>query len=193
MHPKIQKALAHLQEANYASYFEEMDDVVPISLQTIHQEHKGLFISGQKPFYFDQMLKTFAKEVNNNLQNLYPNYQNSEIKNIVGGEGQLEKEHLEETKKKFKYQCEKCENKIMQPGMSDSGGYILIVLVILTSVFGYSIFTSFWAILGGIIVSFFIIALSMTYFDFMNLPTICSRCSHRNYHGVEISKKNNNK
>jgi hypothetical protein len=68
MRPKIEKALAHLQNANYAGYFEEMNDVVPVSMMTVFQEHKGIFIAGKAPFNFHQILEIFAKEVNRTLE-----------------------------------------------------------------------------------------------------------------------------
>ncbi|MCU0390923.1 MAG: hypothetical protein MUE81_07380, partial [Thermoflexibacter sp.] len=67
MNPTIQKALRHLQNANYSGYFEEMDKVVPVNMQTPYQEHKGKFITGQAPWNFHQQLETFAREVDKAL------------------------------------------------------------------------------------------------------------------------------
>lgn len=63
----IARALQHLQQANYAGYFDEMDEVVPPSLMHAHQTHKGVFIAGQQPFNFYQQLETFAKQVEKTL------------------------------------------------------------------------------------------------------------------------------
>jgi hypothetical protein len=82
----IEKAIAALQNANYAGYFEEMDKVVPVSLQNPYQEHKGKFMSGNYPYNFYQQLEVFAREVdkslsekvaNANNQNTNDNYSNS--------------------------------------------------------------------------------------------------------------------
>jgi hypothetical protein len=78
MHSTIQKALAALQNANYSSYFEEMDKIVPISLQNPYQEHKGKFISGNYPYNFYQILEVFAKEVYKSFKNEPVNKKESE-------------------------------------------------------------------------------------------------------------------
>ena len=64
MHPTIQKALEHLQNAHYAGYFEEMDtpQIVPAQLLHTYNMHKAMFISTQYPFNFHQTLEVFAKE-----------------------------------------------------------------------------------------------------------------------------------
>jgi hypothetical protein len=82
MNFNIQKALSHLQDANYADYFEEMDKVVPQNLQTPYQEHKGKFIAGQAPYNFHQMLEVFAREVEKALTN--PNKGISTAEDTVG-------------------------------------------------------------------------------------------------------------
>jgi class 3 adenylate cyclase len=69
MNSHVQQALDHLQNANYAGYFTEMDKVVPPNLKTPYQEHKGKFIGGQYPFNFYQQLEIFAREVQNQLDN----------------------------------------------------------------------------------------------------------------------------
>lgn len=68
----IEKALAHLQKANYAGYFEEMDKIVPASLRPPYQDHKGIFIAGQQPFNFYQQLTVFAKQVEEELESPTP-------------------------------------------------------------------------------------------------------------------------
>jgi internalin A len=68
MHTTIQKALEHLQEANHSGYFEEMDKVVPLSMQTTYQELKGKFITGQAPWNFHQQLEIFARYVDKVLR-----------------------------------------------------------------------------------------------------------------------------
>jgi GTPase SAR1 family protein/class 3 adenylate cyclase len=64
MKQNIQSALSHLQNANYAGYFEEMDKVeIPDSLKNTYATHKGVFMSGQAPWNFHQLLETFTREV----------------------------------------------------------------------------------------------------------------------------------
>jgi CHAT domain-containing protein len=60
----IQKALKHLQNDDYFSYFVELDKVeMPDSLKNIYAKHKGVFISGQVPWNFHQLLEAFAIDV----------------------------------------------------------------------------------------------------------------------------------
>ncbi|MCU0393866.1 MAG: hypothetical protein MUE81_22375 [Thermoflexibacter sp.] len=73
MHPTIDKALKHLQNANYAGYFDEMDKVVPSALKNPYAEHKGVFISGQTPWNFYQKLEVFAKQVNGEISQIQKN------------------------------------------------------------------------------------------------------------------------
>jgi Flp pilus assembly protein TadD len=72
MQPSIQQAIAALQNANYAGYFEEMDKIVPVSLQNPYQEHKGKFIAGNYPYNFYQQLEVFAREVDKELNKKLP-------------------------------------------------------------------------------------------------------------------------
>jgi len=65
LHFTIQKALKHLENANYSGYFEEMDKV--IFRNTIYSELKGKFIAGATPYNFHQLLSTFARDVNEKL------------------------------------------------------------------------------------------------------------------------------
>jgi Flp pilus assembly protein TadD len=67
MQPSIQKAIAALQNANYAGYFEEMDKVVPVSLQNKFAELRMQFISGDTTWKFYQQLEEFAKVVDKGL------------------------------------------------------------------------------------------------------------------------------
>lgn len=67
MHPNIQSALKHLQNANLTGYFEEMDKVVPDAMRHTFNTHKGVFIAGQAPWNFHQQLEVFAGEVNKGL------------------------------------------------------------------------------------------------------------------------------
>ncbi|MGB0525075.1 MAG: CHAT domain-containing protein [Flammeovirgaceae bacterium] len=72
MNPSIEKALKKLQNAKYDGYFEAMDEVVPDSLKPVYQDHKGKFMSGNYPHNFYQMLTTFAKQVNKELESPTP-------------------------------------------------------------------------------------------------------------------------
>lgn len=63
----IKAALSALQGANYADYFKQMDKVVPTSLMTLYEEHKGKFTAGQYPWNFYQQLETFSIAVNDFL------------------------------------------------------------------------------------------------------------------------------
>jgi hypothetical protein len=70
MNLTIQKALAHLQNANYSGYFEEMDKVVPAHLQvegTEYANFKGIFIAGQAPWNFYKFLSEFSHKLNSLL------------------------------------------------------------------------------------------------------------------------------
>lgn len=67
VNPTIPKALKYLQNANYSGYFEEMDKVVPVNMQTPYQEHKGKFIADKVAWNFHQILETFAREVDKAL------------------------------------------------------------------------------------------------------------------------------
>ncbi|HAS44065.1 MAG TPA: hypothetical protein DCS93_26545 [Microscillaceae bacterium] len=60
---KIQKALTHLQNANYAGYFEEIGQITPQSLKPFLNQLEGQFIAGQAPWDFYQHLDRFAKKV----------------------------------------------------------------------------------------------------------------------------------
>ncbi|MDX2302579.1 MAG: effector-associated domain EAD1-containing protein [Microscillaceae bacterium] len=68
MHPNIQQALKHLQNANLKGYFKEMDKVVPDSMRHTLDTHKGIFIAGQAPWDFHQKLELFAEEVDKKLR-----------------------------------------------------------------------------------------------------------------------------
>ncbi|AFM05521.1 Leucine Rich Repeat (LRR)-containing protein [Bernardetia litoralis DSM 6794] len=61
----IQKALKHIENANYGGYFEEMDKIVPTFQRAIYSELKGKFIAGNIPYNFHQSLSMFARELNN--------------------------------------------------------------------------------------------------------------------------------
>lgn len=87
MDKTIQEALQHLQNANYMRYFEEMDKVVPSSLQNPYQEHKGKFIAGQAAWNFYQQLEVFAKEVDRSLK--------KESISVVNKSHELERKGLE--------------------------------------------------------------------------------------------------
>lgn len=68
LHFTIQKALKYLENANYADYFEEMDNVeIPTELKAIYQESKMKMMTGNIPFNFEQSLRLFAKEINKKL------------------------------------------------------------------------------------------------------------------------------
>jgi hypothetical protein len=69
MHPIIQQALKHLEGANYAGFFEEMDKIVPANMQNLYNEHKGKFMAGKQEWNFHQQLEVFAKEVGKTLSN----------------------------------------------------------------------------------------------------------------------------
>lgn len=72
MHPNITQALAHLKEANYTGYFEEMDNVVPANLRPLYNELKGKFMAGKQEWNFDQQLRTFAKQAQDQLDGKIP-------------------------------------------------------------------------------------------------------------------------
>ena len=68
MNTTIQKALKHLENANYAGYFEELDKIsLPAQFRTTYAEHKGKFISGSYPYNFHQQLEVFSKAVDKQL------------------------------------------------------------------------------------------------------------------------------
>ncbi len=68
MNPHIQKALQHINNANYAGYFEEMNKVsIPNNLMAIYSRQKGVFIGGQAPYDFHIQLMTFAREVDKSI------------------------------------------------------------------------------------------------------------------------------
>ena len=98
MQPSIQKAIAALQNANYAGYFEEMDKIVPVSLQNPYQEHKGKFMSGNYPYNFYQQLEVFAREVDKSIKNEPANKKGSEADDILAAH---KKERIEEIKKQL--------------------------------------------------------------------------------------------
>ncbi|NJL14276.1 MAG: hypothetical protein HC913_15540 [Microscillaceae bacterium] len=59
----IQTALAHLEKANYAGYFEAMDQVeMPKPLRSTYAQLKGVFLAGQPPWDYAQKLETLARE-----------------------------------------------------------------------------------------------------------------------------------
>jgi len=72
MNPHITKALASLQNAHYAGYFDEMDKIVPVELRTPYSQHKGMFIADSYPFNFYQQLEVFAKDVDKALSVVPP-------------------------------------------------------------------------------------------------------------------------
>jgi len=78
MNPHITKALASLQNAHYAGYFEEMDKIVPAELRTPYNQHKGMFIANSYPFNFYQQLEVFAKDVDKELGKVKPPILNPE-------------------------------------------------------------------------------------------------------------------
>ena len=67
MHQIIQNALKHLQNAQYAGYFEKMDKVMPLvtalATQANYTDLKNAFIAGDTTFKFATQLEIFAKEV----------------------------------------------------------------------------------------------------------------------------------
>ena len=67
VHPIIQKALTHLEKANYREYFEEMEEIIPSSMRTTYQELKKIFILGMQTHNFAEQLGVFASEVNRHL------------------------------------------------------------------------------------------------------------------------------
>lgn len=70
MNPHIQKALQHINNANYAGYFEELDKLkIPNELMATYGNLKGIFISGQAPFNFHLQLMTFAREIDKPVSN----------------------------------------------------------------------------------------------------------------------------
>ncbi|GAB4398587.1 MAG: hypothetical protein OHK0053_17530 [Microscillaceae bacterium] len=61
--PFIQTALAHLENANYAGYFEAMDQMeMPKPLRSTYAQLKGVFLAGQPPWDYAQKLETLARE-----------------------------------------------------------------------------------------------------------------------------------
>jgi|GEM_PF-5045321 len=72
MNPHITKALASLQNAHYAGYFDEMDKIVPVELRTPYSQHKGMFTANSYPFNFYQKLEVFAKDVDKALSVVPP-------------------------------------------------------------------------------------------------------------------------
>lgn len=67
MHSTIQKALKHLQNANYAGYFEEMDKVVPESMQNNYDKLRKNFMDKGSNWELTEQLETFAREVDKAL------------------------------------------------------------------------------------------------------------------------------
>ncbi len=69
MNPTIQKALSKLEKADYAGYFEEINKLsIPVSLKNAYSTHKGKFIVGKHEWDFEQQLRTFSSELNEQLQ-----------------------------------------------------------------------------------------------------------------------------
>jgi len=64
---QVRKALTHLQNANYAGYFEEMRPIIPDELTFRYNQLREEFISGAYPFNFHQKLMTFAQSVDEYL------------------------------------------------------------------------------------------------------------------------------
>jgi hypothetical protein len=68
MNKHIQQALKHLENANTAGYFQEMNKVeMPRDLKSIYAEYKSKFMQGLKTFDFNQQLDVFAGEVGKEL------------------------------------------------------------------------------------------------------------------------------
>lgn len=68
MNPIIKKALDYLENANYSSYFEELDKIsMPSIFKTPYATHKGKFIAGKYDWDFKQNLEVFAKQVDKYL------------------------------------------------------------------------------------------------------------------------------
>ena len=64
----IQNAVDNLRSANYAGYFEEIDKIIPFSLMSVYNEHKGKFIAGKTPWNFSQQLEVFTLVVKESLK-----------------------------------------------------------------------------------------------------------------------------
>jgi len=67
MNERTQKALTHLQNANYAGYFEEMSPIIPEELTFRYNQLRAEFVSGNYPYNFYQKLMIFAQQVEENL------------------------------------------------------------------------------------------------------------------------------
>ncbi len=63
MQNTINKALKYLEEGEYASYFEIIEQIIPSHLRASHQANKMKYISGHAPWNFNQQLEVFTKEV----------------------------------------------------------------------------------------------------------------------------------
>lgn len=64
----LEKAISHLNDNNFADYFDVMDSVVPESAKTTYQNLKSKFITDNYPNLFDQQLKVFTKGIGENLK-----------------------------------------------------------------------------------------------------------------------------
>ncbi|OJJ20511.1 hypothetical protein BKI52_18825 [marine bacterium AO1-C] len=68
MDKHIQKALRHIQNAEYAGYFAEIGKVTPESHKPILKQLEGRFIAGQAPWDFYQQLDRFARQIQEAIQ-----------------------------------------------------------------------------------------------------------------------------
>lgn len=79
----VKKALEHLEAANYAGYFEVMDNLVPKNLLAPYNTLKGQFMAGQTPFDFHQKLTVFAKAIEKTKTKTHSNSSN------ISGDGNI--------------------------------------------------------------------------------------------------------
>ncbi|OJJ23309.1 hypothetical protein BKI52_02825 [marine bacterium AO1-C] len=63
----IQQALEYLESGDFASFFEEMQQVTPSDQRTTLNQLKGQYIAGNPPYDFNQRLRLFALDINDFL------------------------------------------------------------------------------------------------------------------------------
>lgn len=68
MHPNIQKALKNLESGDFASFFEELKDIIPRNQLTTFSQLRDQYIKDRYPHDFDQKLRLFASSIADSLQ-----------------------------------------------------------------------------------------------------------------------------
>jgi len=98
MDKAIQRALTHLQNANYTGYFEEMDKAIPANMRNMFNQLQNQFIAGKTDWDFSQKLENYAKRVekaisqtnnepiadtNEGIQNIYQHLESNDLAKAI--------------------------------------------------------------------------------------------------------------